>query len=308
MALNETPEPRQPHNPGPSWGFGFLRRADAVLPRPVFAFLLGAGAWAAVALMPAERRHSRGYLSVILGRPASLADVWRHFFSFARTLMVILRVGAGRPHRCRDGSDCTEFRSLMASGRPALLGTFHLGHSDLLGFMLGDFGRRVAMIRQRVGNSGDTLGLSRFAGPWVTMIWVNDADNLVFALKDAVASGVSVAMKCDRLGFSSKLEPFDFLGGRRLFPFTIYHLSVIFRLPVVFCVGTPGSGDESLVHGSPVFAPDDGSRESNFRRARVHFQEFLLVIESLLRKDPFAWFNFIPLNPVAPESPSAAAG
>jgi predicted LPLAT superfamily acyltransferase len=196
----------------------------------------------------------------------------------------------------------------MGSGRPALLGSFHIGHSDLIGFMLGDFGRRVAMIRQRVGNSGDTLGLVRHAGAWVTMIWVNDADNLLFALKDAVGSGSSVAMKCDRIGFSSKLEPFDFLGKRRLFPFTIYHLALIFRLPVVLCLGTSGGRDESLVHGSPVFEPDDGTRESNFQRARVHFQEFLLVIESLLRKDPFVWFNFIPLNPVAPESPTAAAG
>jgi predicted LPLAT superfamily acyltransferase len=278
-----------------------------VLPRPAFDFLFGLGTWVAVAVMPAERRHSRDYLSVVLRRPASLVEVWRHFFSFAQTLMLMLRIGAGEPHRCVTGGDCGAFSALMTSGRPALLGTFHLGHSDLLGFMLGDFRRHVYMIRLRVENSGDTRGLARQFGAWVTFIWINETENFLFAVKEAIESGGSVAMKCDRPEYSAKLEPFEFLGRRRLFPFTIYHLALIFRRPVVFCVGLPRERGESLVRGSPVFEPDDGSKASNLARARTHFQDFLLVIESLLRENPFLWFNFIPLNPEAPDAPAKPA-
>jgi predicted LPLAT superfamily acyltransferase len=305
MALNARMEARPPRNPGPGWGFAFLCRADAVLPRPVFDFLLGAGTWVAVAAMPSERRNSSSYLATVLGRPASLAEIWRHFFSFAQTLVLRLRVGTGATYRCLGAPDCAEFNSLMTSGRPALLGTFHIGHSDLLGYMLRDFGRHVHMIRLRVENSGDLTGLGRRFGDAVTMIWVNDTGNLLFALKDAVQSSGTVAMKCDRIGFSSKLEPFEFLGGRRLFPFTIYHLALIFRMPVALSVAVPDGRDRGVVHGSPVFEPDDGPRASNLLRARAHFQEFLLVIEALLRKNPFLWFNFIPLNPAAPEPPAA---
>lgn len=305
MALSVHSNARPPRNPGPSWGYAFLCRADALLPRPVFDFLLSAGTWVAVAAMPAERRHSRTYLETILGRPASLVETWRHFFSFAQSLMLRLRVGTGAPYRCKGDPDCADFESLMASGRPALLGTFHIGHSDLLGYMLRDFGRHVHMIRLRVGNSGDMQGLARHFGDGVTMIWVNETENLLFALKNAVQSLGTVAMKCDRVGFSAKLEPFAFLGGRRLFPFTIYHLALIFRMPVALSVAVPDGPDGGLVHGSPIFEPDDAPRASNLLRARTHFQDFLLVIESLLRENPYLWFNFIPLNPAAPEPPAA---
>jgi predicted LPLAT superfamily acyltransferase len=306
MALDpSTPPPANPaRNPGPSWGYAFLRRADSALPRPVFDFLLGLGTWVAVAGMPKERRHSRDYLAVVLRRPASLVEAWRHFFSFAQTLMLMLRVGSGKPHRCVPGPDCAAFNALMASGRPALLGTFHLGHSDLLGFMLGDFRRHVYMIRLQVENSGDTRGLARQFGDWVTFIWVNETKKFLFAVKESIESGGSVAMKCDRTEYSSKLEPFEFLGKRRLFPFTIYHLAMIFRRPVAFCVSVPGGPAESLVRASPIFEPDDGSKASNLARARAHFQDFLLVIESLLGENPFLWFNFLPLNPEAGDAPA----
>jgi predicted LPLAT superfamily acyltransferase len=134
---------------------------------------------------------------------------------------------------------------------------------------------------------------------WVRFIWVNEAENLLFALKDAISVGGSVALKCDRLDFSAKTEAFDFLGARRLFPFTIYHLALIFRRPVVLSVGIPSTPGHSTVHSSPLFVPDDAGKAENLRRAQAHFQAFLARIEEMLRADPYLWFNFTPLNPPA---------
>ncbi len=286
-----------PRNPGPSWGFAFLRRADALLPRAVFDFLLGAGTWVAVAAMPRQRRHSRDYLGVVRGRPARPGEVWRHFYAFMQTMMLALRVSRGEPYRCVGAPSGGAFEDLMASGRPALFGTFHLGHSDLLGFMLSGFNRRVHMIRLRVENSHDLELIARQLGGAVTFIWVNEPGAMLFALKEAVQSGASVAMKCDRLGHSARTEPFEFLGARRLFPFTIYHLAILFRQPVMLSASVAQGSAASLVHSSPLFQPDDGSKESNLARAREHFQGFLLLVEGLLREDPYRWFNFLPLNP-----------
>src|SRR6185295_7639114 len=161
--------------------------------------------------------------------------------------------------------------------------------------------RRVFMVRQRVGNSRDTEVLGARFAQWVKFIWVNEAENLLFALKDAVAAGGSVALKCDRLEFSAKTEAFEFLGVRRIFPFTIYHLSWIFGRPVVMCFGMPGGAGRSVVHSSPLFAPEPAAgKTANLARARLHFQAFLRQIEAILREDPYLWFNFLPLNPPAP--------
>lgn len=290
---------RPPRNPGPSWGYTFLRVADRVLPEWLYRPARAAGTWVAMLGMRTQRGHSRTYLRTVLGREPTTLEVFRHFLMFQETLILKLRVANGRPHRGVLSSGSEDFQSIIKSEEPALLGTFHFAHSDLTGFLFGgQEKRRVALIRQRVENSRDTDQLAqRFAG-WVSFIWVNAGENPLFAIKEAIASGSSVALTCDRIEFSARGEPFQFLGARRLFPFTIYHLALIFEKPVLLSVGVPGRPGETVVHSSPAWLPDRVlSREQNFANARAHFQAFLIRMEDLLRINPYWWFNFIELNP-----------
>jgi predicted LPLAT superfamily acyltransferase len=293
--------PEHPRNPGPSWGYGFLLWAERWWPRWLFQPALMAGTWVGLAAMPVQRAHSRAYLTLVLGRPPRLIEVWRHFQAFTDSLMLKLRTGRGATVTCRLAPEhAAEFEALVESYRPALFGTFHFGHSDLLGFLLGARGRRVSIIRLRVGNSADTRLLGQRFGENVSFLWVNDPRDLLLELKGALESGISLAMKCDRLDFSSKAEVFRFLDADRLFPFTIYHLAVLFHRPVVFCLALPGvAPDEMQVFASPVFDPDPAAgRPENLRAARAHFQAVLAQLETLVRQHPLLWFNFLPLNPV----------
>jgi predicted LPLAT superfamily acyltransferase len=297
------PPAQPPRNPGPGWGYGFLLWAERWWPRWFFRPVLMAGTWVGVACLPAQRAHSRAYLAVVLGRPATLNEVWRHFFAFAEFLMLKLRAGRGAAVRCGLAPENeAAFESLVASNRPALFGTFHFGGSDLLGYLLGARRRHVSILRLRVGNSADThlLG-ARFAGQ-VAFLWVNDPATVLFELKAALEAGESLALKCDRLEFSARAEPFQFLGAARLFPFTIYHLALLFDRPVVFCTAVPAAvPDELRVFASPVFLPDPtAGREANTQAARRHFQGVLVQLEVLVRAHPFLWFNFLPLNPAVP--------
>ena len=274
-----TPD-RRPRNPGPAWGYWFLQQADHWLPRRLFRAGLMLGTWVALAFLDGPRRHSRAYLALVLGRPPRLLEVWRHFFAFADSLLVKLRVARGVPHPCRlDPAHGPAFDALV----------------DLLGFLLGGRGCRLAIIRQQVGNSDDTRWLGRRFGEWVSFLWVNDPAALPFALKEAVESGRSLAMQCDRLEFSAKAEPFHFLGRTRQFPF--YHLALLFDRPVVFCVGVPAPDAATRVVASPIFTPDGAGRDANLARARIHFQAVLAQVETLVRQHPLLWFNFLPLNP-----------
>jgi predicted LPLAT superfamily acyltransferase len=312
FAMSFAPVVQTLRNPGPSWGYNLLRRIDGLLPDALLNPLVGLGAWVAVAVLPKQRGYSRAYLSTMFGRRAHLREVWRHFFTYVQVMMIRIRTAEGSAHDCVPRMGGEGFRELMSSNRPALLGTFHFGNSDLLGFLLGTFRRHVHMIRLRVDNSRDTQRLSSRFGPWVTFVWVNQAENLLFALKDAAQSGGSLAMMCDRIEHSSKVEAFHFLGTRRLMPFTIYHLSLVFRMPVAFCLSVPGAANQSLVHASPVFEPDNASKEANLERARSHFQAFLHQLESLLRANPYLWFNVLPASQVftatAPERHSRRPG
>jgi len=293
--------PPSPRNPGPRWGFGFLLWAERWWPRWFFKPMLMAGTWVAVAFMPAQRAHSRTYLAVVLAKPPRLRDIWRHFLSFAESLVLELRVGRGAAIRCvLEPENEADFEALLATGKPALFGSFHFGASDLLGYLLGERGRRVSIIRLRVANSDDTRLLGRRYSERISFLWINDPQNLLFELKAAIEAGESLALKCDRVEFSARTEPFDFLGRRRMFPFTIYHLAVLFDRPVVFCMAVPASGDELRLIASPAFAPDPAAgRDANARAARTHFQAVLVQLETLVRQHPLQWFNFLPLNPEA---------
>jgi predicted LPLAT superfamily acyltransferase len=299
MSAPSTP----PRNPGPSWGYGFLLWAERWWPRWFFRPVLMAGTWVGLAFMPAQRAHSRAYLAVVLGRPARLLEVWRHFFAFADSLMFKLRAGRGVSVGCvLEPENEAAFEALLGSGRPALFGSFHFGGSDLLGYLLSERGRRVSILRMRVGNSDDTRLLGqRFTGQ-VSILWVNDPANMLFDLKAAIEAGDSLALKCDRLEFSARTESFHFLGARRLFPFAIYNLAILFDRPVVFCTAIPAAAKDGLrVFASPVFTPDPAAgREANTGAARQHFQVVLTQLESLVRQHPFLWFNFLPLNPEVP--------
>ena len=301
-----SPASQRMRNSGPSWGFAFLQNAERRIPWPIFRILVGLGSAVAVACMPDQRRQSRDFLAVALGRPPRLLEVWRHFYTYAVFLVLKLRVARGMAHSGRlDPAHAGDFDSLMRTGQPAFFGTFHFGQSDLLGFLLGQhFRRQVFMVRLRMGNAAETAQLGRLFGQWITFIWVDKPESMLFALKDAVASGGSLAMQCDRTEFTSKTEYFEFLGARRQFPFTIYHLALLFERPVIFCIGLPGATrDETVLHSSTTFVPDGSlGRAANLQRAREHFQGVLLHLESLVRQCPQLWLNFLPLNPVAPPS------
>jgi len=308
MTVN--PVTAAPRNLGPNWGFAFLSWAERTWPRWVFRPALMAGTWVGLVRFRAERVQSRAYLSVVLGRSPRLIEQWRHFFTFAEFFMLLVRTSRGAAVKCSlEKENAAEFETLVNSGRPALFGSFHFGSSDLLGYVLGQRGRRVSMLRRRLGNSADTRLLGKRFGEHVSFLWVNDPANVLFDLKAALDAGESLALKCDRFEFSSKVEPFQFLGAQRLFPFTIYHLAVVFDRPVVFCVAVPGAQPEELrVFSSPVFTPDPArDRRSNLRAARLHFQAVMAQLETLVRRYPMQWFNFVPLNPPAPVSPRSGA-
>ena len=297
---------KTPRNLGPVWGMAFLLAAEQWWPRWLFWPLLQAGTWVALPFMPVQRAHSRAYLTAVLGRPPRLIEMWRHFFALVESIILKLRVGRGVPVRCVvDPTHLAEWEALIKSGRPALFGTFHFGDSDLLGFLLSQLNRKVSILRQRVGNSDDTRLLgAQYTG--VSFLWINNPAHVMFDVKSAIEAGDSLALKCDRLDFSAKNEPFNFLGAPRIFPFTIYHLAVLFHQPVVFCTAIFDYRENCLrVFSSAVFIPDPAAgRPANLATARAHFQAVLAEFDILVRRHPFLWFNFLPLNP---EVPAAAA-
>jgi predicted LPLAT superfamily acyltransferase len=291
-------------NPGPSWGYAAIVFFDRWLPRPVFNALVAIGVMVGICLMPPQRRHSRAYLAAINGRKPRWRDLYRHFRAFTESLIVKLTLqNRGLPEFAfSEDAEAAAFRELCAGEQPVLFGTFHVGYSDLIGCLLSQFERKVSLVRLRVGNSLDTDLLGKLFADKVNFIWINEPEELLFGMKSAIERGSSLALQCDRVAAGGRLEAFRFMGARRQFPFTIYHLSAMFRLPVVFAFTVDAAGGSTIpVYTSPVFRPV-GSRAQVITEGRAHFQAVLGVLESHLQRQPNLWFNFLPLNPSVDES------
>lgn len=289
---------RLPKNPGPSWGYRFMRMVDRHTPQPIMNGLLAMGSLYGLIRLPRQRRHSRAFLSLALGRPSTFNDTWKHFTEFSKFLVTRFRAADGvQPNFVPSDQSTDRIESLANKGQQALYGTFHFGNSDLMGFWLSRYNLTIRMIRHQVGNSNDLEWLEKRFGNKVSFIWVNNPRNLLFQLKEAVSEGHSIAMKCDRIEHSSKAEAFEFLGETRLFPFTIYHLAILFNLPVVFAFGLSTANGTIEVHSSPIYYPNAENKRTNLKNAKNHFQETLQLLEELIRREPFQWSNFLDTTP-----------
>lgn len=296
---------RRLRNPGPSWGYRFLAWANHGWPHWLYRPSLLVGVFVAVCCMPAQRRHSREYLAIVLKRRVRFRDCFTHFLALTDSLVFKLQVGRDPTFvdfRFSDKYDAATFMPLVESTRPALFGTFHVGHSDLLGCMLSDFGRRIRMVRERVGNAHDIEMLERIFGDSVEFVWINEGESMLFALKSVADDGVSLALQCDREEHSSRHKTFDFLGARRRFPVTIYHLAYLFKMPVAFSFGIPVDGKTIELVCSEVFEPTGESKREVLAAGYAHFQRVLQMLEGELYEHPYAWFNFLPLNTESPDA------
>lgn len=287
-------------NPGPSWGYRFIRQTDRLCPEFLMNGLLRIGSLVALLSMKEQRAHSKAFLSNALGRPASFSDTWKHFHTFTLFLVKRFRCADGyTPEFTAVGHSQDRMEVLATEKKQALYGTFHFGDSDLMGFWLSQFELSIRMLRHQVGNSKDTDWLKKRFGDKVSFIWVNNPQDLLFMLKDAVGEGHSIAMKCDRIMHASKTEAFTFMGEKRVFPFTIYHLAILFDLPVVFAFGLQNKNETTAVYSSKIYRPDRPSKKENLIVARQHFQETLQLLDTLVAKNPYQWFNFIDAAPLA---------
>lgn len=308
-AVKPAPHPdRLPRNPGPPLGYQLLGLGHKWLPHRLFYPIVKAGTVIAVLRMRRERRASREYLSHVLERKPRFADILEHFYTQVQSVIdkIVLQHAADSIPRPAEDADTRAFVQLAQSGQQALFGTFHVGNSDMIGAALCALGRKVYMVRLKVRNSPDTATLKRVLGQGLEFVWANQPADLTLAISRLLADGQSLALQCDRVEYGSRLHDFEFLGARRLFPVTIYHLSHLFQIPAGFALSVPAADGSPAVISSGVFYPDPDDRNRTLERGYAHFQRTLHLLEEQLRRTPYIWFNFLPLNPVYKEA--AAAG
>jgi predicted LPLAT superfamily acyltransferase len=243
---------------------------------------------------PASRAASRDYLRRALGRPARVADLYRHVFSFAATIH-------DRVYLLNNRFDLFDIsiegeammRELLAAGQGMFLVGAHMGSFEVMRALGREHaGLKVAMAMYEE-HARKLNGMLAAINPAAQqdVIGLGQVDSML-KISASLEQGALVGMLADRGLGGDATRPLAFLGGSAAFPLGPFRMAAIMRRPVVFMAGTYLGGNryrirfESLADFSGLQA---GQRQAAIDEAMARY---VAMLEQHCRAHPYNWFNF----------------
>ncbi len=265
------------------------RRAARVVLHPITLYFLATGGHA--------RRASAAYLTRALGRPSQLADVYRHFHTFAATIL-------DRVYLLQERFDSFELRTTgieamdepLARGDGVLMVGAHIGSFEALRALGRHRGVRVAMIMYEDNARLINTTLAALAPKAVLHTIALGRLDAMLSLRRWLDDGGVAGLLGDRTlpasSQRSKNHTIDFLGAPARFSDGPFRLAAMLRRPVIFMAGLYHGGNRYELRFMPLAdfsqAPA-GTRDTMVREA---MERYVATLETMCREAPYNWFNF----------------
>ena len=275
-----------------------LARLALLLGRPAGRMILYPVCFYFLIFSVRARAASGKYLRKVLGRVPSLADRFRHYYTFAT-------VALDRIYLLRSRFDQFEIRvsgeevlaEAQARGQNCFLLGAHLGSFEALHAYGEENGIKVTMMMFEHG-SRNMNALARAINPGLerTVIGMGALDSMM-KLRDRLESGEWVGMLGDRGLFDGGQVRVPFFGEPAAFPTAPFRIASMFERPVVLMLALYRGGNrydlhfERLVESPPTdrSGQNGTGRDAAIRGWAARFAERL---EHHCRQAPYNWFNF----------------
>jgi predicted LPLAT superfamily acyltransferase len=239
-----------------------------------------------VAFGPRARRASAAYLGRILGRPARLAEIYRHFHTFATAIHDRVLLLAGRTDVFEVSVDgAAAFDAAVAEGRGAILLGAHLGSFEVLRAVGAE--RRALRVRMVMATGNAARIQSVFgrinpaAADWIIPMGTPTA---LLRAKECLDRGEVVGILADRIWRRERGTVAPFLGEPAHFPLGAFRVAAALGAPVLLGVALYRDGNRYDVHFERLDRPGDGPAEL--------FARYVARLEHYCRLAPYNWFNF----------------
>jgi len=243
-----------------------------------------------------ERRASRDYLSRVLGRPATVRDVYRHFHSFAAVTLDRVFLLSDRFSRFEVSSQgLEELHAAMDMGRGVLLFGAHFGSFEalrVLSLQRPDVSVRVVIDQEQNPTVSELLNA---LNPHLAQTVINarqSGTTVALAIRDALEQGALVTLLADRPRPGNRTLPAAFLGGTARFPTAPWELAAALKAPVVLCFGVYRGGNRYDLQFEFLAERIDHDRRHRDAAMSAWISRFAGRLEAHARRDPYNWFNF----------------
>jgi len=241
-----------------------------------------------------SRSASREYLGRVLGRPARLRDVARHYLTFAKTLHDRVYFLAGRTAEFdieQHGLDTVE--RTLAKGKGCLLLGAHLGSFEVLR-VLGSLECKLPVnVLLYPDNSSNADAVAGDLCPELKqrVIPLGRPDTLL-RVHECLERGEIVGILGDRTLKSDKTVRCDFFGQPATFPQGPLLLASILKAPVILFFGLFEGGRRYSIHFELFTDELQIARRDRSAQLQPWIARYAARLEHYCRLAPYNWFNF----------------
>jgi predicted LPLAT superfamily acyltransferase len=220
--------------------------------------------------------------------------VFKHFFSFGCALIdrVAILGGDTKHFSCNiDGEH--HFHNALAEGKGLLLLTAHVGNWQAAGQLLSRINVPINVTGFDKESPEITSLLNSASRQKFKLIPLTGSPTDTLPLVAALRRGEIVAMLGDR-AYGSPSAQINFLGGVASFPIGAYVMAAIAGAPLMHVFSLRESGGRYRFFRFPpqhLQMPPHHERDAYLKNCAELFARDL---ESVLKRDPFQWYNFYP--------------
>lgn len=290
----------QRHERGSLLALRFMGWVATSLGRPVARLLLHPITLYFLLFGAEARRHSARYLQRALGRAPTWRDRYRHFHTFASTVLDRVYFARGDTTvfdlTMRGDAGCDD---TLASGKGGFLLGAHLGSFESLHAAGKSFpGMQVTLVMYP-DNARKIQGVLQALAPQLKMaIIAIGQPGSTLAIRDALDAGHLVGLLGDRMlaEAAQRSAPvmLPFLGVPAPFSDGPLRLALLLKRRVIFMVGLFQGGRRYDVRFETLAdfrepPADPAAREALLQQA---LRAYVARLEQLCREAPYNWFNF----------------
>lgn len=262
------------------------RRAGRVLLYPICAYF--------VLFSIRARQASRDFLSRVQGSHVGLADVFRHYHTYAATLLDRVYLLTGKHdtfHLEVHGAE--RLQELVEQNRGCLLLGSHMGSFEILR-VLGILEKRLPIkVLFYEQNSQKISSLLNALNPDIAASVIHaNSFNAMLEINECLEQGYLIGIMGDRLVNGGKPVTCRFLGEQAQLPAGPLLLAHTLKVPVVLCFGLYRGDRRYEIHLewlADKINLDHKTRDGDLQRWA---QAYAARLEHYCRLAPYNWFNF----------------
>lgn len=244
-----------------------------------------------------ERRDSRAFLGLALGRPARAWDTLRHIHSYAATILDRVFLLSDRNLRRFDlrveGLDV--LKTEVGRGRGVLLLGAHFGSFEALRALTVHAPQVKLRVVMDLKQTRALNELLHALNPPVAANVIDagvDPGALALALHEGAREGALIGLLADRPRSGEATAEVAFFGRPARFPVAAYQIASLLDLPVVLAFGVYRGGNRYDLHFEPLAQSIKIARGESAGQLQRWAQCFAARLEHYARRYPYNWFNF----------------